>query len=126
MGELGLFFRLARVVFMGGSLVPHGGQNALEAARLDAAIVLGPHMHNFPEVTAALLTAGGAEQIGAARDLPEAIDRLLTDKAAATARATAARRVADSGRGTVTRVATALIPLLQPLSGPLEERRATA
>lgn len=126
MGELGLFFRLARVVFMGGSLVPHGGQNALEAARLDAAMVLGPHMHNFPEVTAALLAAGGAEQIGAARDLPEAIDRLLTDGAAAAARASAARRVADTGRGTVTRVATALIPLLEPLSGPREERRATA
>jgi 3-deoxy-D-manno-octulosonic-acid transferase len=126
MGELGLFFRLAPVVFMGGSLVPHGGQNALEPARLDAAIVLGPHMHNFPEVTAALLAAGGAEQISSARDLPAAIDRLLTDTATAAARAAAARRVADTGRGTVTRVATALIPLLEPLSGPPEKRRATA
>src|SRR5690606_31618462 len=41
MGELGLFFRLCPVAFMGGSLVPHGGQNLLEPAKLGCAIVHG-------------------------------------------------------------------------------------
>jgi 3-deoxy-D-manno-octulosonic-acid transferase len=128
MGELGLFFRLCRIVVMGGSLVPHGGQNALEAARLDTAIILGPHMHNFPEVTAALLAAGGAEQIESASQLAPAVARLLADPALVIARAEAARRVADSGHGTVERVAAALAPLFDPLTErpEPEDRRASA
>ena len=50
LGELGLFYRLAQVVFMGGSLVEHGGQNPIEAVKLGAAIVHGPHVFNFTEV----------------------------------------------------------------------------
>ena len=59
-GELGLFYRLAPLVFMGGSLVPHGGQNPIEPAKLGAAILHGPHVHNFTDVYAALDGAGGA------------------------------------------------------------------
>src|SRR5438445_6770567 len=50
LGELGLFYRLAPIVFMGGSLIPHGGQNPIEAVKLDAAIVHGPHEFNFSDV----------------------------------------------------------------------------
>src|SRR5262249_48031806 len=49
-GELGLIYRLAPIVFMGGSLVRHGGQNPIEAAKLGAAIVHGPHVWNFTEI----------------------------------------------------------------------------
>lgn len=115
MGELGLFYTLAPVAFIGGSLVPHGGQNALEAARLDTAVVFGPHMHNFAEVAAALLAAGGSAQAADADGLGAAVARLLDDPAAAAAQAAAGRRVADSGRGTVERVADALAPLLDRL-----------
>lgn len=128
MGELGLFYRLARIAFIGGSLVPHGGQNALEAARLDTALVFGPHMHNFPEVTAALVNAGGAEQVADGEALAAAVERLLIDANATAARAAAARRVADSGRGTVARVADALAPLFErlgpPAAIPLQHARA--
>src|SRR5882757_4538657 len=54
MGELGLFYRLAPIVFMGGSLVEHGGQNPIEAIKLGAAIVHGPHVFNFTDVYDAL------------------------------------------------------------------------
>ena len=54
LGELGLMYRLATVVFMGGSLASHGGQNPIEAIRLGAAIVHGPHVWNFAEIYAAL------------------------------------------------------------------------
>ena len=53
-GELGLIYRLAPIVFMGGSLVRHGGQNPIEAAKLGAAILHGPHVWNFTEIYAAL------------------------------------------------------------------------
>jgi 3-deoxy-D-manno-octulosonic-acid transferase len=122
LGELGLFYRLAKPVFIGGSLVPHGGQNPLEAARLDTALVLGPQMFNFPEVTSVLLAAGGAEQIADAAALAPAIDRLLGDPALVAQRAQAARAIADSGRGTVERVLKALDPLLAPLAGRETDR----
>ena len=63
MGELGLVYRLAPIVFMGGSLVNHGGQNPIEAAKLGAAILHGPHVWNFAEIYAAMDGAGGAEAV---------------------------------------------------------------
>src|SRR3982751_4001687 len=54
MGELGLFYRLAPIVFMGGSLVEHGGQNPIEAIKLGASIIHGPHVFNFTDVYEAL------------------------------------------------------------------------
>src|SRR6186997_531892 len=62
MGELGLFYRLAPIVFMGGSLVEHGGQNPIEAIKLGASIIHGPHVFNFTDVYEALDAAGGARQ----------------------------------------------------------------
>jgi 3-deoxy-D-manno-octulosonic-acid transferase len=126
LGELGLFYRLARIVFIGGSLVPHGGQNPLEAARLGCAIVFGPQMFNFPEFAPALLSAQAAEQVVDATSLAPAIGRLLDDPALVGARAAAARGVAEHGRGTVERVADALAPLFQPLVASAEASRARA
>src|SRR5205823_6598111 len=58
LGELGLWYRLAPTAFIGGSLVPHGGQNPLEAGRLGCAIATGPHMGNFAAAMASLERAG--------------------------------------------------------------------
>src|SRR6201990_2662762 len=62
MGEMGLFYRLSPVVFMGGSLVQHGGQNPIEAIKLGASVVHGPHVFNFTDVYDALDGAGGARR----------------------------------------------------------------
>ena len=56
-------YRLAPIVFIGGSLVRHGGQNPIEAAKLGAAILHGPHVWNFAEIYAALDAAHGAELV---------------------------------------------------------------
>src|SRR5665647_3175200 len=63
MGELGLIYRVAPVVFVGGSLVEHGGQNPIEAAKLGAAILHGPHVWNFAEIYGALDGVHGAELV---------------------------------------------------------------
>ena len=55
LGELGLFYRLARVAFVGKSLVAEGGQNPLEPARLGCPVLFGPHMTNFADIAADLL-----------------------------------------------------------------------
>ena len=63
MGELGLIYRLAPIVFIGGSLASHGGQNPIEPIKLGAAILHGPHVWNFAEIYAALDKSHGAEQV---------------------------------------------------------------
>ena len=63
LGEYGIFYRLAHIVFVGGSLVPRGGHNILEPARLNNAIIVGPHTFNFAEITSEFLSKGACIQI---------------------------------------------------------------
>ncbi len=78
-GELGLFYNLVPVAFIGGSLVPHGGQNPVEAIKLGAAVLTGPHWRNFADAYDELLRAGGCQQVGDAATLAEAALSLLGD-----------------------------------------------
>lgn len=80
-GELGLFYRVSPLVFMGGSLVTHGGQNPIEPGKLGAAILHGPHVWNFTDVFAALDAAGGAAQVEDAKELAQTASDLLWDTA---------------------------------------------
>ncbi len=63
LGELGLFYRLCDIVFMGGSLVAHGGQNPLEPARLSCAVLTGPHTHNFADMYREMEKIGGCLRV---------------------------------------------------------------
>jgi len=83
LGELEGFMAGADCVFMGGSLIPHGGHNILEPARLGKPIIFGPHMTNFAEETQLLLQAGGAKQIETGQALSEALVEWLTHPQAA-------------------------------------------
>jgi 3-deoxy-D-manno-octulosonic-acid transferase len=124
MGELGLFYRLARVTFIGGSLVPHGGQNALEAARLDCALMFGPHMWNFRDVARTLIEAGGAIEVADAGALAAAALRLIGQTEERMRRAAAAASVADAGRGALNRVLAELAPLIAALDAGQAHARA--
>ncbi len=99
LGELGIFYRLASIAFIGGSLVPHGGQNPLEAARLGVALVIGPYHQNFAEAVTALVAAGAARMVGDGTELAAVVLRLLADPGARAAMAAcgpaAAARFAD-------------------------------
>lgn len=79
MGELGLWYRVCPTVFVGGSLIEHGGQNPLEPARLNCAVLFGPSMYNFSEAVDGLLTAGGAQQIADEAELTAAVGILLAE-----------------------------------------------
>ncbi|MBT7954554.1 MAG: 3-deoxy-D-manno-octulosonic acid transferase [Rhodospirillaceae bacterium] len=81
MGELGLFFRLTDIVFMGKSLVPLGGQNPLEALRLECAVIHGPHMANFQWMSEQMLSDGCSLQVNNAEELSNAVTQLLMDVA---------------------------------------------
>lgn len=115
MGELGLFYRLAPIVFMGGSLVAHGGQNPIEAIKLGAAIVHGPHVFNFTEVYDALDHAGGARRADDLDALVKQLGQFLADPAARDASLSASERVVEQLGGALERTVTALEPYLLQL-----------
>jgi 3-deoxy-D-manno-octulosonic-acid transferase len=115
MGELGLFYRLAPIVFMGGSLVSHGGQNPIEAVKLGAAIVHGPHVFNFTDVYDALDRAGGAKCADGQEALVKQLGQFLADPAAREASLAASQRVVAQLGGALDRTLAALEPYLLQL-----------
>jgi 3-deoxy-D-manno-octulosonic-acid transferase len=115
MGELGLFYRLAGVVFMGGSLVPHGGQNPIEAVKLGAPIVHGPHVFNFTDVYDALDGAGGAHKADGQEALVKQLGELLANPGAREAMLAASERVVAELGGALERTLVALEPYLLQL-----------
>src|SRR6476620_2046816 len=115
MGEMGLFYRLAPIVFMGGSLIEHGGQNPIEAVKLGASIVHGPHIFNFTDVYEALDSAGGARRADTQEALVKQLGQLLADPAARESSVGAAERVVEQLGGALDRTLAALEPYLLQL-----------
>jgi 3-deoxy-D-manno-octulosonic-acid transferase len=111
-GELGLFYRLSRLAFLGGSLVPHGGQNPIEPAKLGNGILHGPQVRNFTEVYAALAETSGALEVADAAALGAAIARLLMDRPALDAMAAAAEAKVTEMSGAIQRTTDALEPFV--------------
>lgn len=115
MGELGLIYRVAPAVFVGGSLVRHGGQNPIEAAKLGAAILHGPHVWNFAEIYAALDTAHGAVPVSDAEALSAGFSAWLGDETARAQAAKAAGETVEALGGALERTLQSLGPYLMQL-----------
>ena len=114
-GELGLLYRLAPIVFIGGSLVRHGGQNPIEPAKLGAAILHGPHVWNFAELYDALDAAHGAEPVSDADRLTAGLAAWLGDPAGRARVAETARTTVESMGGALNRTLQSLEPYLVEL-----------
>src|SRR5262249_19249602 len=112
MGELGLFFRLADIAFIGGSLVAKGGHNPFEAARLDCALLHGPDMSNRAERAAVLAIAGATETVTDAESCARAVTTLLIDRQLRMERAAAGMRTTAAGRSVLDTVLERLAPWL--------------
>jgi 3-deoxy-D-manno-octulosonic-acid transferase len=76
-GEMGLWYRLADLAFLGGSMVPRGGQNPIEPAKLGVPVIHGPHVGNFRDVYDALAAANAVLRIGNADALAQAMRALI-------------------------------------------------
>lgn len=94
LGEMGLLYRLARVVLIGKTLGGEGGQNPLEPARLGCAIVSGPHIGNFEAIFDMLIRAKAAEVLANEAQVQAALQSLLSDPGAARAMGARAERLA--------------------------------
>jgi 3-deoxy-D-manno-octulosonic-acid transferase len=112
---LGLLYRLAPVVFIGGSLIRHGGQNPIEAAKLGAAILHGPNVANFAEIYRALDNVRGAGLVGDPETLADRAYNWLRDPAARDAAAEAAHNTVMALGGALDRTVQALDPYLMQL-----------
>lgn len=117
MGELARLYRHAELALVGGTLVPRGGQNPLEAAAAGCALLFGPHGAHFRDVEAALLAAGGARRI-APDQLTEEIATLLADDDRRRRLAHAARHAVLAGEGAAERTLELLMPLLDAAGAP--------
>lgn len=111
-GELERVYGLSDLVFVGGSLIPHGGQNMLEAAAQGKAVVFGPHVRNFAQEAALLLSRGACRQVADEAELGRALRELAADPARRREMAQAGREVVESQKGATELTLRALAPLV--------------
>lgn len=112
LGELGLFYRLAPFAFIGGSLIPHGGQNPLEPARLHCAVMTGPHTQNFTVAYDAILSAQGVGRVHSSGEIATLAGRLIDNPANARTMGDAAADAAAKLGGAVEKTRAAIEHLL--------------
>ncbi len=111
-GELAGIMELADVVFIGGSLVPTGGHNILEAAYWAKPVIFGPHMENFEEITRLFLASNAGIQVRDASDLAECVLDLFRDPAAGQRLGERAKEVLEKQTGATDRVLEQIVRLL--------------
>lgn len=111
-GELGLLYRLVPFTFIGGSLIPHGGQNPLEAARLGCAVLAGTHTENFAPAYNAIFAAQGAGRVSSAPQIADMAKRLISNPAEAKTMGEAAAQAAAMLGGAVEKTLGAVEALL--------------
>jgi 3-deoxy-D-manno-octulosonic-acid transferase len=97
MGEMMKWYALARIIFIGRSLVPLGGSNPMEPGALARPMIWGPQMFNFPVEAPALVEAGAAREVKDAASLAAAVDELLTQP-------TRCRQMGEAARATIRRM----------------------
>jgi 3-deoxy-D-manno-octulosonic-acid transferase len=115
LGELGLIYRLAPIVFMGGSLVRHGGQNPIEAIKFGAAVLHGPHVSNFDDIYDELDRTDAAALVTDAGELTTRIEAWTKDSAARQETAERARLYVEKLGGALDLAISALEPYFMQL-----------
>jgi 3-deoxy-D-manno-octulosonic-acid transferase len=117
LGELGTFYALSRVAFIGGSLVDRGGQNPIEAIRHGAAVITGPHWANFSDAYRALFRHQAALQVETAEQLADVAHALLSDEMELARMRGSAQLALSSLSGALSSTVDALLPLLPANEG---------
>ncbi|MDH4990131.1 lipid IV(A) 3-deoxy-D-manno-octulosonic acid transferase [Aquamicrobium lusatiense] len=114
-GEMGLYLRLTEIAFVGRSLSSTGGQNPLEPAMLDTAILAGRDVQNFREAYKNLIDAGGAKLVRDRNMLAGAVNYLLANPDARRGMMVAAAATVQNMRGALAATMKALEPFIHPL-----------
>src|SRR5690606_17921257 len=112
---MGLYLRLCEIAFVGRSLTGEGGQNPLEPAMLDTAVLSGRNVQNFRDAYHRLSTQGGARFVKDGDGLARAVNFLLENRDERRRMMDAGRRTVDDMRGSLARTLQALEPYIHPL-----------
>jgi 3-deoxy-D-manno-octulosonic-acid transferase len=110
MGEMSAYYAASDVAFVGGTLLPLGGQNLIEPIALGIPVLIGPHTFNFAEATAGAIAAGAARLVADADEMARAICDLLSDPLRRQAMGDAARTFHAAHQGAVQRLWSWLRP----------------
>ena len=119
MGELQKLYVASDVAFIGGSLVPIGGHNLLEACAVGVPVIFGPYMFHVEEISAMAVERGAARQVDGIQSLAEAVAGYLEQPATRAAAGDAARRLVGDNRGSLQRT-------LKLIDGTLSSRLGRA
>lgn len=114
-GEMGLYLRLTEIAFVGRSLTSEGGQNPIEPAMLDTAVLSGRNVQNFRDTYKRLIEGGGAKLIRDRDMLAGAVNYLLSNPGKRHDMMAAGAATVDDMRGALGRTLKALEPYIQPL-----------
>ncbi len=104
MGDLSMLLCAGDLAFMGGSLVPTGGHNLLEACAAGVAVVFGPHMFNFQEISNLVLSGGAGVQVLDSAELSEVVVRLFQDPGMRDQYGSAGKAIIEANRGALARI----------------------
>jgi len=113
MGDLRKFYSLAKVIFVGRSLVPMGGSDMAEAAALKKPVIFGPHTDNFTQTADALINGRGAVRVQNQHQLKTAVQKILTDTEYANQLAENAQQVIIQNQGATARTVEHIKSLLK-------------
>ena len=113
MGEMFAYYAACDIAFIGGSLLPLGGQNLIEACALGKPVLIGPHTFNFSLVSEQAIAAGAAQRVEDAVDMLQQASVLLRDPAAMASVGSQAQAFALQHRGATDRTMDVLLPLLK-------------
>jgi 3-deoxy-D-manno-octulosonic-acid transferase len=103
MGEMPAYFAVADLALIGGTLLPFGGQNLIEAAACGCPVLVGPHTYNFAQATEDAIASGAAQRIADAAAAADTARKLLADASALQAMRDAAATFSQSHRGATAR-----------------------
>lgn len=113
MGEMSAYYAACDVAFIGGSLLPLGGQNLIEACAMGRPVLIGPHTFNFAEACVQAVACGAARRVRDAAELAQVLRALLDDAAARQAMAQAGLGFAAANRGATVRTLAIVEKFLQ-------------
>lgn len=119
MGEMAMYYAAADLAFIGGSLLPLGGQNLIEACAVGTPVLIGPHTFNFAQATEDAIAAGACRRVDSAEQTMQQAAAILSDPDRLARMRDAASHFAGQHRGATARTVTALVPALAG-PGPAE------
>ncbi len=108
MGEMFAYYAACDIAFVGGSLLPLGGQNLLEACAVGRPVIVGAHTFNFEDATRGAIEAGAAIRVADAQELAGTVGRLLGDADRRHTMSEAGKRFTDAHRGATQKTLTLL------------------